>query len=241
MKMNLLFMYVLFVLFSQSCDDDMHEYRSGDLSVRIDEGSGWLHDYPLFLGISKKNPPQVAIWVEDTLGNYLSTVYVSKKTATQGWVGDGRGKRRPESLPHWSHSRGVCYSDGLYCPTKKEPLTDGLTGATPRSGFNVRLLPKGALRRFRVKVEVNHSTDFNERYSKSLPESDMCYSGGSEGSGQPSLVYAADVDLDSPSRLFVASLVGHGHPSGANGSVSTDISGITSALSIVKQIIVEVK
>ena len=24
-----------------------------------------MHDYPLFLGIKKKNPPQIAVWLED--------------------------------------------------------------------------------------------------------------------------------------------------------------------------------
>ena len=46
-------------------------------------------------------------------------------------VGQG-GNRRKEALPYWCHRRGVVYDDGLYLPTKSQPLVDGMTGATPR-------------------------------------------------------------------------------------------------------------
>lgn len=46
-----------------------------------------------------------------------------------------------------------------------------------------------------VKVEVNHSTDFNDCYPKNDPAGDAHYSGGKEGSGQPALIYRADEDL----------------------------------------------
>ena len=76
------------------------------------------------------------------------------------------------------------YDDGLYLPTKKEPFTDGLTGATPHSGFDVKMQPADGLKQFRIKIEINHSTDFNESYPKSAQEGDDNYSGGKEGSGQ---------------------------------------------------------
>ena len=60
----------------------------------------------LFLGINKKNPPQIAIWTEDMKGHYLSTVYVTHKIATQSWQFSG-GNRRKEALPHWCYQRGV--------------------------------------------------------------------------------------------------------------------------------------
>lgn len=88
--------------------------------------------------------------------------------------------RRKEALPHWCYSRGVKYDDGLYLPTKKEPFTDGLTGATPHSGFDVKMQPADGLKQFRIKIEINHSTDFNESYPKSAQEGDDNYSGGKE-------------------------------------------------------------
>ena len=123
-----------------SCNNDLVEYKSNDLKITLQKGESWLHDFPLFLGISRKNPPQIAIWLEDKDGNYLSTVYVTHKIATQSWLMAGKNRRK-EALPHWCYSRGVKYDDGLYLPTKKEPFTDGLTGATPHSGFDVKMQP----------------------------------------------------------------------------------------------------
>ena len=132
-----------------SCSKEHLEYQAGDLSVCIEAGDGWLHDYPLFLGIKKKNPPQIAVWLEDTDGRYLGTLYASKKIATQGWASAG-GNRRKEALPYWCHRRGVVYDDGLYLPTKSQPLVDGMTGATPRADFDVKLTDKTGLIHFYV-------------------------------------------------------------------------------------------
>ena len=64
-----------------SCNNDLVEYKKNDLKITLEKGESWLHDFPLFLGINKKNPPQIAIWLEDRDGNYLSTVYVTHKLA----------------------------------------------------------------------------------------------------------------------------------------------------------------
>lgn len=108
------------------------QVNAGALELSIEAGPGWLHKHPLFLGISMHTPPQVAIWVEDTGGNYVGTLFVTKKTATQGWlasVGEGLSPseiRRPEALPAWSHRRGVVYPDGLYMPTAAMPVADAV-------------------------------------------------------------------------------------------------------------------
>lgn len=81
----LLISVITSVMMMASCSKEHIAYQAGDLSVNIEAGDGWLHDYPLFLGIKKKNPPQIAVWLEDTEGRYLGTLYASKKIATQGW------------------------------------------------------------------------------------------------------------------------------------------------------------
>ena len=223
-----------------SCQQELIEYEQGDVKVCIEQGSEWLHDFPLFLGIKKKNPPQIAIWLEDTEGKYLSTIYVTHKIATQSWQASG-GNRRKESLPHWCYSRGVKYDDGLYLPTKDKPFVDGISGATPQGSFDVKLRTKNALKQFIVKVEINHSTDFNEYYPKSAEEGQDNYSGGKEGSGQPALVYAAVVDLASEKKSFEATLIGHSSPDGTSGSIYEDTSKLTTALHIVKQISIQIQ
>lgn len=223
-----------------SCHSNVAEYKEGNVTVFIEQGKAWKHDFPLFLGISRKNDPQIAIWIEDTCGNYVSTVYVTKKIATQSWI-MSRGNRRQEALPHWCHSRGVSYEDGLYSPTKKNPLPDAITGATPKGSFKVAFSPAGGYEKFVVKIEVNHSTDFNNSYPKSARQGELNYSGGKEGSGQPALVYSVWVDTSLPQKSFEAKLIGHSSPDGSSGNVYSDLSGITSALDIVRKITVHVQ
>lgn len=223
-----------------SCKKETLQYGNGDLNVTVRPGRNWLHDFPLFLGIKRKNAPQIAIWIEDVSGKYLSTVYVTDKIATQSWLAAG-GNRRKEALPAWCHARGVRYEDGLYLPTKKRPLTDGISGATPRGGFDVKVSPKGSLRQFVVKIEVNHSTDFNDDYPKEAEEGTPGWSGGKMGSGQPALVYQAHVDLDSGQETFNAALIGHSSPDGTNGTIDPDLSTLTSALEIVSRVTITVQ
>lgn len=92
--------------------------------------------------------------------------------------------------------------------------------------------------KFVVKIEINHSTDFNEAFPKSAKDEEANYSGGKEGSGQPAIVYAANVDLSSGEKSFEANLMGHSSPDGSSGEVNKDTSGLTTALHIVKRITV---
>ena len=89
--------------------------------------------------------------------------------------------------------------------------------------------------------KVNHSIDFNDRYSDDKKEGELDYSGGPEGSGQPALVYRADVDLDSASTSFDAVLIGRSSADGSDERIYDDLTGITSAFTIVKRITVNVK
>ena len=89
-----------------SCNNDLVEYKSNDLKDYLAERRIMVARFsPCFLGISRKNPPQIAIWLEDKDGNYLSTVYVTHKIATQSWLMAGKNRRK-EALPHWCYSRG---------------------------------------------------------------------------------------------------------------------------------------
>lgn len=223
-----------------SCDKDLISYDQGDIKVFVKKGDEWLHDFPALLGINKKNPPQIAIWVEDMSGNYITTIYATHKIATESWQSNG-GNRRKESLPVWCYSRGVQYSDGLYLPTKNEPLVDGISGATPHGSFDVKIRPVADLKQFVVKIELNHSTDWNDNYPKNAKEGDSNYSGGKEGSGQPAVVYSAEIDLDSNRKQYTATIIGHSSPDGSNGDIYPDTSSLTSALNIAKEITINIE
>lgn len=210
-------------------------FGNGNIQVSVEQGDGWLHDFSIFRFIKRKNAPQIAIWTEDLEGNFLSTIYVSKRLATQSWIAAG-GNRRKEALPCWSFAQGKQYADGFYLPTKKEPLPDAVTGATPKGSFRANLQMNEGMKQFVVKCEFNHSTDFNEHYPIDARQGDANYSGGKMGSGQPAIVYQTVVDLDSGKKEFKGELIGHSSPDGSDGKIYPDTSKLTTALDIVKEI-----
>lgn len=240
MKKAILSMTLAIATLGCSGQNTVHsEFGSGNIKVSIEQGSGWLHDFPIFWFIKKKNAPQIAIWTEDLDGNFLSTIYVSEKLAKQSWTAAG-GNRRKESLPCWSYAQGKQYTDGLYLPTKKEPLPDAVTGATPKGSFTANIQMNEDVKQFVIKCEFNHSTDFNEYYPKDAKEGSVNYSGGKMGSGQPATVYQVAVDLANGQQEFKGKLIGHSSPDGSDGNIYPDTSKLTTALDIVKGITVYV-
>ena len=235
--MNATFILIFFLVFASSCcEKEELIYSKGDLKITIETGNEWLHDFPLFLGIIKKNPPTFAIWVEDTSGNYLSTIFATYKIATESWLSNN-GNRRKESLPHWCYRRNVIYDDGLLLPTKKEPLPDGITGATPKKNKEIQVCLKDFSNPIVIKAEFNHSIDFNDYFPKNAKEEDDNYSGGEMGSGQPALIYA---DTIYPTQTIVnLKLIGRSSSDGTDGNIYTDLEKITTAKNIVKNITVE--
>jgi hypothetical protein len=216
---------------------------TGPIEVSVTPGKAWLHSHPFFLCFTFQTPPQYAIWIEDENGTYVNTIFVTHKAATQGWVASPGEKvpeggiRRPESLPVWSHHRGIKSVDGLYMPTKADPAVDAVSGATSKAGLDAAFADNSGLRKFRILAEFNQSLDFNDRYPASAKPGEPGYSGGPiGGSGQPSLVYAADIDLDSGARVYRFFLLGHGAADGRDGSIDPNLSGITTALGIVSDI-----
>lgn len=208
-----------------------------NLSIELKKGSAF--GYPLF-----------AVWAEDSIGNYIETLYISKvissSTFAYGEQVNGAWKpgikRRPEALPIWSHKRGVQASDGLYVPLNVSPDLDAVTGATPTNNFIVK--SKGNfnnLKNYRILVEINQSFDWNDYYTKDKFPNDLIYSGSGEV-GQPSLVYLAEINPDDLNyKMYkVMRLIGHGHHSGKNGKLYQDVSNITSAKNIADRIILTI-
>ncbi len=211
------------------------------LSVDVKAGKHYSGPGAVILGVTTTGIPQMAIWVEDTRGNYLETLYVTKKAADGSYFGSlfsDNEIRRPEALPHWSFARGIASEDGLMTPSRNSPIADALTGATPVSSFDLRTNTMTEQTKLIVKLEVNRSFDFNEVYSKGAFPNDPVYS-GTGNSAQPSLIYAAEVSLDGAKYSFMK-LVGRGHYSGKDGKLYTDLDGITTAKQILDRVIVEV-
>lgn len=199
--------------------------------------------------------PQIAIWLEDSTGNYLATLVVTTSTA-QGLFYAGRsadnfrefdsGKneentptRRVDALPVWSHKRGVKYADGFYSPSREQPVPDAITMATPTGNFYLR--GKGDMSNldaFKVFVEVNVAFDENEFYSEYDFVEDSLYHGGTGLLGQPSIVYSALIQNTDRNNYYLLDKMGHGHHSGGDGSINSDLSPLTTAQSIVERLVV---
>lgn len=214
---------------------------SQKLSLFIKAGSEYESEpQPLYWGLTYTAVPQIAVWLEDNNGNYISTLYVTGKAATSGFYSavDGEGRvRRPETLPYWSHKRGVRAEDGLFVPAEDSTEFDGSTAATPKSD-HLLLLNAKVLEGYKVMAEVNRSYDFNEFYHKQRFPNDAVYS-GSGSSGQPSLVYGGDISFEQGNSTMLR-LMGHGHHSGKNGELYADLSEITTAKKIVDFMVLNV-
>ena len=203
--------------------------------------------------------PQLAIWLEDSAGNYIETLLVTTSTA-KGLFYSGRSAsnfkesdevkieentatRRVDALPYWSHKRNNRYSDGFFSPPPGEPLPDAITSATPKENFYFKSGRSSIenITSFKVMVEVNVAFDENKYYSEYDFVEDSLYHGGTGLLGQPSLIYGTTIDHDDTERYYLLSLLGHGHHSGATGDLIEEIKTITTAKEIVERIVVGVK
>lgn len=195
---------------------------------------------PIFLNITYTSVPQVVVWMETLEGEYVDTLYITGKTSNSSYRPSAEEPdvvRRPEALPYWSHRRGVLASDGLYMPEANSTALDGVTAATPKLDYQVDM-PIPRTGRYKLMVEVNRSYDFNDYSSKTRFPDDEVYSGPGS-SGQPSLVYESIVDTDVASQ-YLFKLVGHGHHSGKNGELYTDLTHVTSAKQILEFIVANI-
>jgi hypothetical protein len=122
--------------------------------------------------------------------------------------------------------------------TAGDPILEAMTGPSPTDGLTRewRVPERVEPGTYGIRVEVNHWMDPNERYAADLPAGDPDASGGSTGSGQPSLVWGGVVEVGPRAHEGGLSLVGRGHASGASGEIEVDLAGLTTALSIVDTI-----
>jgi hypothetical protein len=190
--------------------------------------------------------PLMAVWLEDEQGRYLQTLFVPRTVATgvfrYGSNSGGRwtaaAKRAPQTLPYWSHQRGVKASDGLYMPGPENPVADAYTGATPTTSFSLKTRADDVLpEKFRVMFEINQNWDWNDYWTNDKFPGDSYYL----YSAQPALVYESRVDMSNNAGRYLMKPIGHSHPSGSTGELFPDLSTLTTALQIADSIVVSVK
>jgi hypothetical protein len=224
------------------------ENKTGkDITLAVEGGDHYSHKLKVMKVLSVKTTPQIAVWIEDTEGNYIETIYVTGRAGTQSWrktPGEGlppEKVRRKSSLPYWAHKRGVVYDDGLYLPTKANPLPDTITSASPKASFSLLTKVPETLKKFVILAEFNNSGDFNDFYTEDAKPGDPGYTGGIYAGGQPAVVYAAEIDLTSETGSYEMKLIGHSSPDGETGDLYEDTSKMTTGLDLIKKIEVIVK
>jgi len=197
------------------------------LSVDISFVKGPTHNHPTF-----------AIWIEDLSGNYLQTLYVTRSLATgfyyrgslgaEMWDNQPGPQQRPATLPYWLHKRSESLKVPLL-PDSNNPLLDGYTGATPVGDFIMQAgLPVNIPSSFRIMLEINQPWDWNDYWTNNLYDDPDYHT-----SCQPSLIYAVTVDTTQPTIEYFLNPIGHGHYSGVNGQLYTDLSTLTTAKEII--------
>lgn len=125
-----------------------------------------------------KRSPQIAIWIENSEGKYVDTLFVTKKASSNKWIGSPKDGR-PESLPDWYRAKGQNPAVKI---SKDE--VDATTSATPKKGIIIEKninLEKG--KEYTIKCQVNQSFDYNIYYNKI----------NSGVNGQPAVLYSGSI------------------------------------------------
>ncbi|MFO7615730.1 MAG: hypothetical protein R6V75_00590 [Bacteroidales bacterium] len=198
----------------------------GERSLEINFGKGRQHNHPTF-----------AIWIENSDGTYLQTLFVTRSVGTgvyghgsvgqEKWDNKPGPQQRPATLPYWLHKRSEALGVPLL-PSPENPVTDATTGATPVGGFRMESgLPAGLTGKFRILLEINQPWDWNEFWTNVLYD-DADY----RTSCQPSLVYAGLLDPNKPGETVFLNPIGHGHYAGKDGKLYTDLRSLTTAREI---------
>ncbi len=200
-----------------------------------------------FLKGKKHNHPSFVIWIEDVNGNIIQPLYVTQAFASgvypYGSKETGNWKPGPRryqaTLPYFIHKWSETFNDGkLHIPSEANPIADAYTGATPKADFVISTSPKTLIKdKFRVVVEFNQPWDVNDFWTNAKYSGDRDY----KASCQPSLIYAVDVNPNDIMNIYHLNPIGHGHYSGKDGRLYTDLSTITTAFEIFKSISLKIK
>ena len=243
--MNYILKLIVFPVLVISCRSTKVDYTPPEELIYNTQGKGPAIEITFTKGKAHNNP-LMAIWTEDEEGKFIQTLYVAesigKGVFKRGDSASGKWMpgeiRRPASLPYWSHRRGIRAKDGLFLPDKENPVPDAYTGPTPSGNFTLNVRADDSkLRRFILYFEINQSWDWNEYWTNNKFPDDEEY----KTSCQPALVYSTNIDLDKPQSGYVLKVAGHSHYSGKTGELFTDISTITTALDIAKEITVIIR
>ncbi len=215
------------------------------VTVTVEPGRHWKHTLMKIMKLYPvRTTPQIAIWIEDSDGGMLETLYVTRRYAEQDWrktpgedVPEG-GIVRKSALPLWAYR--YAERTGKHVGGSAE-LPDAVSAASPKGAFSIEREITGLPEQFTVCVELNNSADFNEGYPRDSLPGTADYSGGKYGSGQPSILYSGRIDSMSSDSDIHLCAEGHGSPDGSQGDLIEELSTLTTAKEIVRAVTVSIR
>ena len=188
---------------------------SGSIELIVEPGDRWQGKMKVFI-FSIKKTPQIAAWIEDTEGRYIATITVTNRSAHKKWRG-APAEGRPEALPVWNHRQQSSALNDI----------DTVSAATPKGPIEASV-DRGALidgNVYNVFLEINHSFDYNDRWTKD----------NSGDNGQPSLIYHGQFMAGQPFHIPLVP-VGYGSVDGSSGDIGGGLENFSTALNIIKDV-----
>jgi hypothetical protein len=227
-KIMFVFVFCMMICFTGACqgsgeslNENVAEDNNSAVDLTVEQGEHWQSDMKI-LFFTKKNNPQMAAWIEDEHGNYVTTISVTEKAARKNWAAAPK-EGRPEALPVWNHKLPNTVNDDVI-----DALSSATKNASLSSNVDESSLAEG--KTYKVFLEINLSFDYNDYYTED----------NSGVNGQPSLVYQASFVAGDTGRVNLV-LMGHGSLDGSNGTIDTNMNQLSSALSIINNAWINVK
>jgi hypothetical protein len=209
-----LFFVAVFICFECSAGrKNVPQNISNTMELSVEPGEYWKGKKKI-LFFTLDRMPQMAAWMENNQGMYISTLTVTNKGSKNSWISAPK-EGRPEALPVWNHKikNNISQIDSVSSATSKGVVDVKIDNSSFENG-----------QEYNVYLEINHSFDFNETW----PEKEK------DVNGQPSLIYQARFIAGIPGKTKLIP-IGHGSVDGSNGDIVKNLEGITTALSIIKE------
>ena len=182
--------------------------------LAVEPGDNWQGKIKVFI-FSVKKTPQLAAWVEDDNGNYISSIMATKRSAQKSWR-SAPEEGRPEALPVWNHRQKN---------NQRAGELDTISTATPK-GFTEAKIDNDSFvngNTYNVFLEINHSFDYNDTWTES----------NSGVNGQPSIIYKAKFTAGIGANTELEP-IGHGSVDGSDGTITSELNNLSTALEIIK-------
>ena len=195
--------------------------------ISVVKGLQWSHKItpgPFVLHIY----PQIVFWLETDHGAVFKTLYI---TGANGSFSKHSTKRRlgarffEECFPVWADK---ILKAGESLPSVQHPYPDAVTGATPQSSFDLLLNIGNISDPFTIYAEINKTGDYNAVYTEE----------NSQWSGQPSVVYAAEIRGPVEKQIIRFKPVGYSR-AGSTPVLQHGFEGLDTALEMVSGISIE--